>query len=81
MQWIGRGSRAAPSVYPAGTTIYEPEAPHNGYTVLAILGTPAVIVIDMNGPSEGRGASNAVYRAYRIPYGWLPQVLVPGSVQ
>lgn len=40
---------AAPTVYPTGTTIYEPEAADNGYTVLSLLGTPAVIVIDMNG--------------------------------
>lgn len=40
---------AAPTVYPTGTTIYEPEAAQNGYTVLSLLGTPAVIVIDMNG--------------------------------
>lgn len=40
---------AAPTVYPTGTTIYEPESADNGYTVLSLLGTPAVIVIDMNG--------------------------------
>lgn len=40
---------AAPTVYPTGTTIYEPDAADNGYTVLSLLGTPAVIVIDMNG--------------------------------
>lgn len=40
---------AAPSVYPTGTTIYDPDKAQNGYTVLSILGTQAVIVIDMNG--------------------------------
>jgi hypothetical protein len=40
---------AAPSVYPTGTTIYDPEVAQNGYTVLSVLGTRAVIVIDMNG--------------------------------
>ncbi|WP_169053634.1 aryl-sulfate sulfotransferase [Alteraurantiacibacter aquimixticola] len=40
---------AAPTVYPTGTTIYDPDKAQNGYTVLSILGTPAVIVIDMNG--------------------------------
>lgn len=40
---------AAPSVYPTGATIYEPEKAENGYTVLSILGTRAVVVIDMNG--------------------------------
>jgi hypothetical protein len=28
-------------------------------------------------PGEGPRASNAVYRAYRIPYSWLPQVPAP----
>src|SRR5687767_7053031 len=37
------------SVYPTGTTIYNPERAWNGYTVLSPLQTPAVIVIDMNG--------------------------------
>jgi hypothetical protein len=25
----------------------------------------------------GPNASNAVYRAYRIPYGWIPQLMMP----
>lgn len=40
---------AAQSVYPTGTTIYNPERTWNGYTVLSPLGTQAVLVIDMNG--------------------------------
>src|SRR5678809_888687 len=40
---------AAPSVYPTGTTIYDPARAWNGYTVLSPLGTQAAIVIDMNG--------------------------------
>jgi len=40
---------AAPSVYPTGTTIYDPTHAWNGYTVLSPLGTQAAIVIDMNG--------------------------------
>jgi hypothetical protein len=40
---------AGPSVYPTGTTIYDPARAWNGYTVLSPLGTPAAIVIDMNG--------------------------------
>ena len=40
---------AAQSVYPTGTTIYDPELTWNGYTVLSPLGTQAVLVIDMNG--------------------------------
>lgn len=40
---------AAPSVYPTGTTIYDPDSTWNGYTVLSPLGEPAIVVIDMNG--------------------------------
>lgn len=40
---------ASPSVFPTGTTIYRPDRAWNGFTVLSPLGTPAVIVIDMNG--------------------------------
>jgi len=41
--------RAAPTVYPTGTTIYDPDETWNGFTVLSPLGVRAVIVIDMNG--------------------------------
>jgi hypothetical protein len=37
------------SVYPTGTTIYDPARAWNGYTVLSPLNTQAAIVIDMNG--------------------------------
>src|SRR6516162_3066100 len=37
------------SVYPTGTTIYDPARAWSGYTVLSPLGTPAAVVIDMNG--------------------------------
>ena len=40
---------AAPSVFPTGTTIYDPAKAWNGYTVLSPLGGDAAIVIDMNG--------------------------------
>lgn len=40
---------AAPTVFPTGTTLFDPEQTWNGFTVLSILDTPAVIVIDMNG--------------------------------
>jgi hypothetical protein len=39
----------AQTVYPTGTTIYDPDRAWNGYTVLSPLQTPAVLVIDMNG--------------------------------
>lgn len=40
---------AAQSVYPTGTTVYDPSRAWSGYTVLSPLNTQAVIVIDMNG--------------------------------
>jgi len=40
---------AAQSVYPTGTTIYDPARAWSGYTVLSPMGTQAAIVIDMNG--------------------------------
>jgi hypothetical protein len=42
-------AHSAPSVYPTGTTIYDPDRAWSGYTVLTLLGTQAVIVVDMNG--------------------------------
>ena len=39
----------AQSVYPTGTTIYDPDRAWNGYTVLSPLAGQAVLVIDMNG--------------------------------
>lgn len=46
---LAAAASAAPSVYPTGTTIYDPASTWNGFTVLSVLGTQAVIVIDMNG--------------------------------
>src|SRR5512138_1086449 len=39
----------AQTVYPTGTTIYDPDTSWNGFTVLSPLATQAVLVIDMNG--------------------------------
>jgi hypothetical protein len=39
----------AQSVYPTGTTIYDPDRAWNGFTVLSPLAGPSVLVIDMNG--------------------------------
>jgi hypothetical protein len=39
----------APSVFPVGTTTYDPARAWSGYTVLSPLSTQAAIVIDMNG--------------------------------
>ncbi|MCP5146402.1 MAG: aryl-sulfate sulfotransferase [Gammaproteobacteria bacterium] len=42
-------AQAAPTVFPTGTTIYQPDKTWNGFTVLSVLDTQAVQVIDMNG--------------------------------
>lgn len=65
---------AAPTVFPTGTTIYDPELTWNGYTVLSLLDTPAVIVIDMNG--------NAVKRwdGFNLSSGGPARVFPDGSV-
>src|SRR5690606_32325827 len=34
----------------------------------------------MNPPGEGGRRSNAVYRAYRLAYGWIPQLPAPREV-
>jgi hypothetical protein len=40
---------AAPSIYPTGTTIYDPDKAHNGYTVFISSGPEGGVLIDMNG--------------------------------
>src|SRR5215471_7546886 len=39
----------AQTVYPTGTTIYDPDRSWSGFTVLSPLATQAGLVIDMNG--------------------------------
>jgi hypothetical protein len=61
-------SLAGQSVYPTGTTIYDPDRAWNGYTVLSPLATPAVLVIDMNGNVVKRweGYNNAAGGPARV---------------
>jgi hypothetical protein len=58
----------AQSVYPTGTTIYDPTQTWNGYTVLSPLRTQAVVVIDMNGKEVKRwdGFNNSAGGPARI---------------
>ena len=67
-------ARAAPSVYPTGTTIYDPDRTFNGFTVLSPLGEPEAVVIDMNG--------NVVksWEGYQISAGGPIRVLPGGYV-
>ena len=64
---------AAPTVYPTGTTIYQPDKAWNGYTVLSALGTPAVVVLDMNGREVWR------WEGYDLSAGGPARVL-PGGI-
>jgi hypothetical protein len=59
---------AAQSVYPTGTTIYDPDRAWNGYTALSPLATPAVLVIDMTGNIVKRweGYNNAAGGPARV---------------
>ena len=70
---LAAAASAAPSVYPTGTTIYDPASTWNGFTVLSVLGTQAVIVIDMNGDVVKR------WEGYNDSAGG-PARLLPGGV-
>src|SRR5262245_28563380 len=58
----------AQTVYPTGTTIYDPDKSWNGFTVLSPLGTQAVLVIDMNGTVVKRwdGFNNSAGGSARV---------------
>jgi hypothetical protein len=65
---------AAPSVFPTGTTIYQPAKAWSGYTVLSPLGGNAAIVIDMNGNVVKR------WEGYNSSAGGPVRVLPGGNV-
>src|SRR6478736_4307406 len=65
--------RAAPTVFPTGTTIYDPAKAWSGFTVLSTLDTPAVLVIDMNGRTVKR------WDGFNVSAGGPARVL-PGGV-
>ena len=65
--------RAAPTVYPTGTTNYNPARAWNGFTVLSTLDTPAVLVIDMNGRTVKR------WDGFNVSAGG-PAMVLPGGV-
>jgi hypothetical protein len=65
---------ATQSVYPTGTTTYNPERAWNGYTVLSPLQTQAVLVIDMNGNIVKR------WEAYNNSAGGPARVFPDGGV-
>ena len=65
---------SAPSVFPTGTTIYQPDKTWNGYTVVSALGVPAVVVIDMNGRVVKR------WEGFNVSSGGPARVLPGGFV-
>src|SRR6478735_7478288 len=65
--------RAAPTVFPTGTTIYDPAKAWSGFTLLSTLDTPAVLVIDMNGRTVKR------WDGFNVSAGGPARVL-PGGV-
>jgi hypothetical protein len=71
---LAAAALSAPTVYPTGTTIYDPERSWNGFTVLSPLGEPSAVVIDMNG--------NVVKRwdGFRISAGGPVRILPGGYV-
>jgi hypothetical protein len=64
---------ASPTVFPTGTTIYQPDKAWNGLTVLSLLGTPAVVVLDMDGREVWR------WDDYNLAPGGPARVL-PGGI-
>lgn len=66
--------RAAPTVFPTGTTIYDPAKAWSGFTVLSTLDTPAVLVIDMNGRAVKR------WDGFNVSAGGPARVLPGGAL-
>jgi hypothetical protein len=66
-------SPAGQTVYPTGTTIYDPDRSWSGFTVLSPLGTQAVLVVDMNGTLVKRwdGFNNSAGGPARVLPGGL----------
>lgn len=67
-------TRAAQSVYPTATTIYDPDRAWNGYTVFSPLAGQAVLVIQMNKNIAKRR------EGYNSPAGGPARVLPRGFV-
>ena len=61
-------TQAGPSVFPTGTTIYDPARAWSGFTVLSPLQTQAAVVIDMNGKvvKQWDGFSNSAGGPSRV---------------
>ena len=61
--------RAAPSVYPTGTTIYDPGRAWNGYTIFRTPNNQGDVLIDMNGQELRRWPEASSQPARILPGG------------
>ena len=62
---------AAPSIYPTGTTIYDPAKAWNGYTIFRIPNSEGDVLVDMNGIEIRRWPNTSGYPARILPGGYL----------
>ncbi len=62
---------SAPSVYPTGTTIYDPDKAWNGYTIFRLPDNEGDVLIDMNGGEVRRWPQTAGYPARIFPGGYI----------
>ena len=60
-----------------GNTLITEGAPGRVFEVTA---EKEIVWEFVNPPGEGGRRSNAVYRAYRLPYSWIPQLPAPREV-
>ena len=63
--------RPAPTVYPTGTTIYQPDKTWSGYTVFNATGRSGAVLIDMNGTE---------LRRWDEIWGFPPRILPGGHI-
>lgn len=68
---ISASSQAMPTVYPTGTTIYDPDQAWNGYTVFGDSKYEKTVIIDMNG--------NVMKEFSEIPWSAAPPRVLPGG--
>ena len=59
---------------PNGNTLITAGA---GGRIFEVTAQGAIVWDDTYPVFAGGNASNAVYRAYRVPYGWIPQIARP----
>jgi hypothetical protein len=68
---VAATSDAAPSVYPTGTTIYDPDRTWNGYTVFRTNNPQGDVLIDMNGRELRRLTTTSSQPARILPGGYV----------